>query len=224
MATKNRSALLGWLAAGAIGLISVVAGMASAQPAKGERVPVSYLVARSAFRAVERGQQITFELHQGPDCGEALDSEVVTVGADPDFLVEGVASRALDPAVRSPRRPIRLRYVMEPTSSAGRLYLRVTGPGVEPVGAECQAQEASIREGGALSCASVSSGISGAVPPYTATATCPPGTVRTGGGHSGVSASDVVLSSQADDANGWFCSVAGAAAAGACQATCCHVE
>jgi hypothetical protein len=230
---------------------------ATAQPLRDERVPLAYLVDRSLFKAVERGDALEFEIHLDPSCSEPVDSETVVVGSASDLWAEVVSIREIQDIGRRVR-PIRLHYQMEPEGAFGRLYLRVTGPHIAPVGSDCQAQAVSIQEhvpdtldtlqcadgssvkweqanaewdcaseqvaGGALSCLSVSASLEGAASPYAATATCPEGSVRTGGGHGDVSAGSTVLSSQADGANGWFCSVAGAAPSGSCQALCCALE
>jgi hypothetical protein len=244
-----------WPAASAIGLIGLVAAPAAAQPVKGERVPVSYLVDRQDFRNLAPGEAILFELHSDPDCSEAVDSETVYAGAAPDLFAEVVSGREIGEATPAGRRPIRLRYTLQPSSASRRLYLRVIGAHVTPVGSACQAQAASIQEDlpdslerlrcadgsvarwyqargswdcapalRGMSCASVSSTLTGGASPFVATATCPPGTVRTGGGHFGVSPGDTVLDSAADASNGWFCAVAGATPSGSCQALCCALE
>jgi hypothetical protein len=230
---------------------------AAAQPLRDERVPLIYLVDHASFAAVERGDALEFEIHLDASCSEAVDTETVIVGSAPDLWAEAVSSRRTRSMGRRVR-PLRLHYQMEPEGAFGRLYLRVTGPHVEPVGSDCQAQAASIQEhvpdtldtlqcadgstvewdqataewdcasgevaAGALSCLSVSSSLEGEASPYAATATCPAGSVRTGGGHAGVLAGSTVLSSQADGANGWLCSVAGAEPSGSCQALCCTLD
>lgn len=244
-----------WPAVSAIGFIALVAEPAAAQPVKGERVPVSYLVDRKEFRNIEPGEPIVFELHSDPDCSEAVDSETVYAGAAPDLFAEVVSGREIGEATPAGGRPVRIRYTLQPRSASRRLYLRVIGAHIAPVGSACQAQAASIQEDlpdslerlrcadgsivqwyqgrgswdcapaiRPMSCTSVSSSLTGAASPFMATATCPPGTVRTGGGHFAVSSGDTVLDSAADGSNGWFCAVAGAAPSGSCQAVCCALE
>lgn len=233
------------------GMAAVPAAVA-AQPLALEDVPVTYLVNRSGFKYVVSGSELTFELHADSACSGVVESEVVTVG-DPNLSVEGVSTRGIKGVAAPSGKPIRLHYVMSPTTFAGRLYLRVTGDNVVAYGSDCQPQAASIQEdvadtleslscadgevakwddvGGAWECASdalvcenVTALLAGGGAPFTATATCNAGTVLTGGGHSGVGAGDTVLSSQPDGANGWFCSVDQAAAAGSCVARCCAVQ
>jgi hypothetical protein len=255
MMPSRRACLLGAAGGAAICLLGAGPSPAAAQPAKDERVPVTYLVDRSLFKAVEQGEVLEFELYGDASCSEAFDGKTVVVGSDSELRAEVVSSRRI--GMERNVRPIRLHYEMEPETVFGRLYLRVTGPHIAPVGSDCQAQAISIQEqvpdkldtlqcadgslvkwhqaraewdcapdevAGALSCLSVSASLAGAASPYAATATCPAGFVRTGGGHADVPVGSTVLSSQPDGANGWFCSVASAAPSGSCQASCCALE
>jgi hypothetical protein len=66
-----------WLGSGArASAIYLILGVglspALAQPLDDERVPVAYLVDRSLFKAVERGEVLEFELHRDASCSEAL--------------------------------------------------------------------------------------------------------------------------------------------------------
>ncbi len=242
-------------AVSAVGLASTFLFLGLAQPVGAEDVPVTYLVSRSEFKDATNGESLTFEIHEDPACSAAVDSEVVTVG-DPALLIESVTRRIVKRAPAADGQPVRLRFVMTPTTASGRLYARVTGVDVVPFVTECQAQSASMSEPdslesltcadgevakwnavsvawecaadddtlGALACATTSQGIAGAGSPFSATASCPVDTLLTGGGHSGIAAGDTLLSSQPDGANGWFCEVDGAAAAGSCYARCCAIE
>lgn len=106
-------------------------------------VRVSYVVeARHFFETDPRAaRSLLFELYSASTCtGSALKQEFVTVEAIP--VPEGSARRRTKAARRPPGLTLETDIALETRPAV--LYLRVTGPGVKPLGGICQQQATEV--------------------------------------------------------------------------------
>lgn len=236
----------------AVAIVAGLAATANAQPITTEDAPISFLVENRPLKKIEAGTLVNIEIHEDAACSAAVDTLDVPID---DFFTEVVKPNKVKGIDKLPDS-VRLHYVLTPADASGRIFVRMTGEHIVPVGGDCQAQAALIQEivvPASLSCGDgdvvkwddigsqwvcapddnsietascrvVAASLAGVAAPFSATATCALGEFVTGGGHSGIQAGDTVLTSHPDGANGWFCAVDQAAAAGTCEAVCCAVS
>lgn len=99
-------------------------------------VPVTYTVERRDLRAAPSGTDILLELHDNAACTSLQHSEVVPV--DDLLLLELKRLKPINGS--TPPRTADLRYTLIGVPPLTRVYLRIVGPGITPVGGACQAQ------------------------------------------------------------------------------------
>jgi hypothetical protein len=119
-------------------LLVAIAIMASSVAAFADPLVANYLVQR---KALQKGSvptsMLTFEVYSDATCTTLVDSQQVAASAVFIEQVKGLRLRG-GPA---PAKALRLSAALD--VDAGAPFLRVTGPGVMPVGAACQLQGAS---------------------------------------------------------------------------------
>lgn len=104
-----------------------------------EDMPISYLVDRPTLLGnAPTGTVLTFELHLDSGCTSAVHSETIAVG-DPDLLIEQVDLLRVQGGPRPPR-VARLNLTLTNVLPQLSFFLRVTGPGISPIGRLCQPQ------------------------------------------------------------------------------------
>ena len=110
-------------------------------------VPVSYLVDQRTLTAnAPAGTALTFTLYNDNACTSRVASQVVNVeNVQAMEWLKLLTPRGASPAPLTAR----LTTTLPGVTAGGNLYLTVTGTGVTPRGAACQAQ-ATVEQGGAL--------------------------------------------------------------------------
>jgi hypothetical protein len=118
----------------AVAAVLGLAGAAAAEP-----INVEYFVAQKAFKkGVTAASVLDFRLYQDADCTVEIASHPLFAG-DPyaHFFID--KKQKLRGAKRLPKA-IRIRAVIDAPTTLEAPYLRVSGPGIVPVGEECQLQ------------------------------------------------------------------------------------
>jgi hypothetical protein len=119
-------------------LVVAVAVMASSVAASADPLAANYMVQR---KALQKGalptSMLTFEVYSDAACTALVDSQQVAASA---VLIEQVKGLRLRGGA-APAKALRLTASLD--VDAGAPFLKVTGPGVTPVGATCQLQGAS---------------------------------------------------------------------------------
>jgi hypothetical protein len=122
-------------------LTAALAALLVGTAAAAEPVAVEYLAARQAFKAVKATDVLDFQLYEDENCS-------VEIGTYPLFGGDEYANFFVDRHHRvsgAERRTkaVRIRAVIDAPVMGHAPYLRVTGPGITPVGDECQLQAGS---------------------------------------------------------------------------------
>ena len=102
--------------------------------------PVNYTVVRRDLRMNTFSTDLlTFEIHGTSACDNALHTELIAAG-NLDIVWDRVSTFRI--RQQSPKHPTaaRLHVVLNPPDGIRGRYLRVTGPGINPIGGDCQVQ------------------------------------------------------------------------------------
>jgi hypothetical protein len=102
-------------------------------------VPVSYSVDAKELKQAVAGTALTFELFSDAACSSSVHQAQVLAEQVSQVVELKLARRKGAP---KPPKTAELRHVLSGVALAGSLYLKVTGTGVVPVGADCQVQTA----------------------------------------------------------------------------------
>lgn len=129
----------------------VVGGVLVPMTALAADVPVSYTLDEKALKTgAPSGTMLSFELHADAACSSAVHTQAVQI--DDVALIERL-KRLKPRGGAKPPRTDRIVHVLTFAPDASRYFLKLTGPGVTPVGGACQLQ-LSARSGTDLPCAS----------------------------------------------------------------------
>ncbi|MGH7287571.1 MAG: hypothetical protein ACREI8_06080, partial [Myxococcota bacterium] len=110
------------------------AGASAAEP-----IQVEYFVDQKTFKkGVTATSVLEFELYADEDC-------TIQIGHYPIFATDPYAHFFIDKKQRIRRGPkqrkaVRIRAVIDAPTTLEAPYLRVSGPGIQPIGEECQLQ------------------------------------------------------------------------------------
>src|SRR5512144_2736755 len=116
-----------------------LAGVLVAASAAAEPIAVEYFALRSAFKKGTTSTDVLqFDLYSDSSCTTLIDSEslfasdaLISVYIDKQQKIKGGAPLP---------KAVRIQGVIDGPTTSTAPYLRVTGPGIQPVGGECQLQ------------------------------------------------------------------------------------
>jgi hypothetical protein len=119
--------------------LAAAAALGFGAAASAEPIQVEYFVAQKAFKkGATHTSVLDFRLYEDADC-------TVEIGSYPIFAGDEYAHFFVDKKQKlrgAPRKPkaVRIRAVIDAPTTLAAPYLRVTGPGIQPLGEECQLQ------------------------------------------------------------------------------------
>jgi hypothetical protein len=125
---------------------AILLGVMLALPAftRAADVPVRYLVNDTSLKTAVAGTNLTFTLYTDSACT----SPPAATSAVPVENVNVISRLKVFKAKSAPTVPPKtdeLSYTLTGVTASGNLYLKVTGTGVTPVGAACQAQASAVQ-------------------------------------------------------------------------------
>jgi hypothetical protein len=97
-------------------------------------VPVRYTVDDRSLRAAVSGTPLTFSLYSDAGCTTSIHAQVVNAE---DVRIISRLKRATPAGAVKPPKADELITTLTGVPAASPMYLRVTGPGVTPVGGAC---------------------------------------------------------------------------------------
>ena len=128
-------------------------------------VRVTYLVDAKTLKAsAPAGTSLTFALHATSACNAPVATQNIDV--EDVTLLATVKAAGVKSGPKPPKAIIEMRHTMTGVTPQPAFYLKVTGPGVSPVGGACQLQYASV----------------GSTAAGTSLTSCPPDAVLTSSG------------------------------------------
>ncbi len=118
-----------------------VGGAASA-----EMIGVEYFVDQKAFKAALATDTLTFELFSDDQCSVSLGGQYQEFVGDTTLQLFVDKTHRVKGALKRPKA-VRIRAVIDASTSTSAPYLMVSGPGVTPLGGACQLQAGSAVAG-----------------------------------------------------------------------------
>src|SRR5574338_243707 len=122
-------------------LAVLLAASLAAAPAAAEPIAVEYFALRSAFKKSTTSPDVLqFDLYSDAGCTSLIDSD--TLFASDALIGVYVDKRQRIKGGAPVRKAVRIQAVIDGPTTATAPYLRVTGPGIQPIGSDCQLQAA----------------------------------------------------------------------------------
>jgi hypothetical protein len=122
-------------------LTAALAALLVGTAAAAEPVAVEYLAERKPFKAFKATDVLDFQLYEDESCSVEIGTYPLFGGDEyANFFVD--RHQRVNGAVRR-TKAVRIRAVIDAPVMGHAPYLRVTGPGITPVGDECQLQAGS---------------------------------------------------------------------------------
>lgn len=120
-----------------IALLSML--VAAASPAAAAKLPVHYRVDFKEYKKIDAGAALDFDIYSDAACTNLVHSETLLAG-DPGLRQEKILSQKVKGQSPKPPLEMQLKVTLDLTSAVSSAFLQVSGSGVVPTGAACQAQ------------------------------------------------------------------------------------
>lgn len=126
---------------------AAIALVVLATPATAAKLPVDYAVDFKAYKKVEAGDSLDFEVYSDETCTTLVHAETLSAG-DPGLRQAKVLSQKVKSQSPKPPLEMRLRTTLDLVEPLASAFLRVTGANVVPIGDPCQVQHEVPASGG----------------------------------------------------------------------------